>query len=101
MSNDYKEIGRWKVGTPDGGTEELILEQNKDGFRLKNEFGNVNIELDKMSARELFKNLKAATSDQLEQDLYDWFQADMDNDMDDDMDTDCDNDDNDDHWGAD
>jgi hypothetical protein len=90
MSNDYKEIGRWKVATPDGGTEELILEQSKEGFRLKNDFGNVNIELDKMSARELFKNLKRAAGDQLEKDLYDWFQ--------DDTDADCDNDDN---WGTD
>ena len=90
MSDVYKEIGRWKVGTPDGGTEELILEQSKKGFRLKNDFGNVNIELDKMSARELFKNLKSAAGDQLEKDLYDWFQ--------DDMDTDCDNDDD---WGTD
>ncbi len=90
MNNDtYKEIGRWKVGTPDGGTEEIILEQNKDGFRLKNDFGNVNIELDKMSARELFKNLKNAAGDQLEQDLFDWFENDMD--------TDCD----DDNWGTD
>ena len=59
MNDSYKEIGRWKIGTPDGGTEEIILEKNKEGFRIKYDFGNVNIELDKMSARELFKNLKS------------------------------------------
>lgn len=87
--NNYKEVGRWKVGTPDGNTEEMILEKNKDGYRLRNDFGNINIEFDKMSAKEFFKKLNNSVNDSLEKDLFDWFQ--------DDMDTDCD----DDAWGAD
>ena len=90
--NNYKEVGRWKVGTPDGNSEEMILEKNKDGYRLRNDFGNINIEFDKMSAKEFFKKLNNSVNDSIEKDLFDWFQ--------DDMDTDCDND-SDNDWGAD
>ena len=88
-NNNYNEVGRWNVGTPDGNSEEMILEKNKEGYRLRNDFGNINIEFDKMSAKEFFKNLNDAVNDTLEQDLFDWFSNDMD--------TDCD----DDNWGAD
>ena len=89
MSNNYNEVGRWNVGTPDGNSEEMILEKNKEGYRLKNGFGNIVIEFDKMSAKEFFKKLNETVNDSLEQDLFDWFSNDMD--------TDCDNDD--DTWG--
>ena len=29
MSSSYNEVGRWTVGTPDGNSEEMILEKNK------------------------------------------------------------------------
>ena len=90
MSDSYNEIGRWSVGTPDGNKEEMILEKNKEGYRLRNDFGNIVIEFDKMSAKEFFKKLNDTVNDALEQDLFDWFSNDMD--------TDCDGDDN---WGAD
>ena len=89
MNSNYNEVGRWNVGTPDGNSEEMILEKNKEGYRLRNDFGNINIEFDKMSAKEFFKKLNDAVNDSLEQDLFDWFS--------DDMDTDCDGDD----WGTD
>ena len=91
MSSSYNEIGRWKVGTPDGDSEEMILEKSKEGYRLRNDFGNVVIEFDKMSAKEFFKKLNDTVNDTLEQDLFDWF--------DNDTDTDCNGDD--DTWGAD
>ena len=94
MSN-YNEVGRWKVGTPDGNSEEMILEKNKEGFRLRNDFGNVVIEFDKMSAKEFFKKLNNTVNDTLEQDLFDWFSNDADTD---DGDLDCDDKDS---WGAD
>lgn len=90
MSKDYNEIGRWKVGTPDGNAEEMILEKNKEGYRLRNDFGNVVVEFDKMSAKEFFKKLNDSVNDSLEQDLFDFF--DKDDDTNDDYDTDCDND---------
>ena len=91
MSSSYNEIGRWSVGTPDGNSEEMVLEKNKEGYRLRNDFGNVVIEFDKMSAKEFFKKLNDTVNDSLEQDLFNWF--------DNDMDTDCNGDD--DTWGAD
>ena len=89
MSSNYNEVGRWSVGTPDGNSEEMILEKNKEGYRLRNGFGNIVIEFDKMSAKEFFKKLNDTVNDSLEKDLFDWFSNDMD--------TDCD----DDNWGAD
>ena len=90
MSSSYNEVGRWNVGTPDGNTEEMILEKNKEGYRLRNDFGNINIEFDKMSAKEFFKKLNDAVNDTMEQDLLEWFSNDLD--------TDCDDDDS--TWGA-
>jgi len=92
MSSNYSEVGRWNVGTPDGNSEEMILEKNKEGYRLRNDFGNIVIEFDKMSAKEFFKKLNDTVNDTLEQDLFDWFANDLD--------TDCDMDSKDD-WGAD
>ena len=88
MSN-YNEVGRWNVGTPDGNSEEMILEKNKEGYRLRNDFGNIVIEFDKMSAKEFFKKLNDTVKDSIEDDLFNWFEQDKD--------TDCD----DDTWGAD
>ena len=53
MSDPYNEVGRWNVGTPDGNSEEMILEKNKEGYRLRNDFGNINIEFDKMSKKRI------------------------------------------------
>ena len=92
MSDSYNEVGRWNVGTPDGNSEEMILEKNKEGYRLRNDFGNIVIEFDKMSAKEFFKKLNNTVNDTMEQDLLDWFSNDLD--------TDCDNDDSEDTWGA-
>ena len=90
MKDNYNEIGRWSVGTPDGNSEEMILEKNQDGYRLRNDFGNVNIEFDKMSAKEFFKKLNNAVNDTMDKDLLEWFSQDGD--------TDCDDDDS--TWGA-
>ena len=70
----------------------MILEKNKQGYRLRNDFGNINIEFDKMSAKEFFKKLNDAVNAAVEQDLLDWFSNNSDED------SDCDNDDN---WGSD
>jgi hypothetical protein len=84
MMSDYNEVGRWNVGTPDGNSEEMILEKNSEGYRLRNDFGNVVIEFDKMSAKEFFKKLNDSVNDTLQDDLFDWFSQDQD------KDTDCD-----------
>ena len=33
MSDAYNEVGRWNVGTPDGNSEEMILEKNNSRVR--------------------------------------------------------------------
>ena len=94
--NKWKEVGRWKVGTPDGHSEELILERSKDnGYRLKNDFGNVDIEMDETSAAEFFKKALKCIDDSIIHDMDDWLN-DTDNLFTDDEDTDCDS-----SWGAD
>ena len=93
--NKWKEVGRWKVGTPDGHSEELILERSKDnGYRLKNDFGNVDIEMDETSAAEFFKKALKCIDNSVVNDINDWLN---DTDLFGDDDTDCD----DDTWGAD
>ena len=93
--NKWKEVGRWKVGTPDGHSEELILERSKDnGYRLKNDFGNVDIEMDESSAAEFFKKALKCIDDSVIHDINDWLD---DTDLFGDEDTDCDGDD----WGTD
>ena len=69
----------------------MILEKNKECNRLRNDFRNIVIEFDKMSAKKFFKKLNDTVNDTLDKDLFDWFSNDMD--------TDCDGDD--DTWGAD
>ena len=88
----WREVNRYRIASG-GQSEDLILERDDDGnFRLRNDFGNVVIEFDKMSAKEFFKKLNDTVNDTLEQDLFDWFANDAD--------TDCDMDSKD-NWGAD
>ena len=91
--NRWREVERWQIGHPDGHSEELILERSKDnGYRLKNDFGNVDIEMDETSAAEFFKKALKCIDDSIFSDIDDWL---SDNTFDDDdEDTDCD-------WGAD
>ena len=89
--NKWREVERWNIGHPDGHSEELILERNdKKGYRLKNDFGNIEIEMDTMSALEFFKKAAKAIEDDIAFDLDDWFNENSDED------TDCD-----DNWGSD
>ena len=37
----WKEMARYRAGSPDGGTEEFVLEKDDEGnFRIRNDFGN-------------------------------------------------------------
>jgi|6_EtaG_2_1085325.scaffolds.fasta_scaffold98516_1 hypothetical protein len=75
----WREIGRYKIVNTDGHTEEMILERTDDGcFRLKNEFGNVNIEFDPMSGIEFAKKMFDHISGEVEADLNDFFNDNMD-----------------------
>ena len=86
----WKEINRYKIVNDDGNTETLILERNigTGSFRIKNEFGNVSIELDAMSAVEFLRKAFNDVQDLIEDDLnYGWSdedteQSDCDGDVD-------------------
>ncbi len=92
--SSWREVDRWKIGHPDGHNEELILERDeKKGYRLKNDFGNIEIEMDTMSALEFFKKAAKAIEDDIAFDINDWLD-DNDSDEDTDIDNNCD-------WGAD
>ena len=54
MKNDWKEVGSWNVGTSDGGAEKYTLSENKQtgDFRIKNDFGNITIDMERMSAKD-------------------------------------------------
>jgi len=77
-----KEIGRWRVARPDGDFEEYILEKAPDGsFRIRNDFGNVQIDMDPLSGLEFLKRAKSTiernlddkikSSDDLDFDFFD------------------------------
>ena len=47
----WTEMGRYRVGAPDGGTEEFVLEKDENGnFRIRNDFGNSVFEFERMSS---------------------------------------------------
>ena len=92
-----KEIGRWRVATPDGNFEEYILEKAPDGsFRIRNDFGNVQIDMDPMSGLEFLKRVKSTIERNLDGKITssdDDFDFDFyDNIFDKDDSTDCDGD---------
>ena len=84
----WTEIGRYRAGAPDGGTEEFVLEKDDDGnFRLRNDFGNTIFEFERMSGYEFFRKVKRDVENDLEDELNElWAGVDFD----DDNSTDCD-----------
>ena len=67
---NYKEVGRWSVGTPDGDAETFLLEKSSEGdFRLKNEFGNICVEMELMSAFDFIKSMFELMQKELELDI--------------------------------
>lgn len=56
--NKWTEIGKWQVKNPANEVEEYIVEKTSSGgFRIKNDFGNIKIEMDEESARRFADNL--------------------------------------------
>tara|TARA_X000001388_G_C2120423_1_gene81244 strand:+ start:165 stop:449 length:285 start_codon:yes stop_codon:yes gene_type:complete len=66
-----KEIGRWRVARPDGDFEEYVLEKAPDGsFRIRNDFGNVQIDMDPMSGIEFLKRAKSTIERNLDGKIF-------------------------------
>ena len=55
----WKKIKSFKVGNPDGNAENYTLsENNKTGdFRIENDFGNIVIDMERMSGYEFLKRV--------------------------------------------
>lgn len=87
MSKDkWREVNRYNIVNGEGNFEELVLERKDDGtFRIRNDFGNINIELDTMSLVELIKKLNADVDEEIEYDINNIF-SDFDTEDDDDTD---------------
>ena len=53
----WKKLKSWNVGTPDGDSETYSLYENEEtgSFRIQNDFGNVTIDMERMSAHEFLK----------------------------------------------
>ena len=71
----WHEINRYKIVNDDGNVETLILERNAStgSFRIRNDFGNINIELDPMSAVEFLRKAFDDVQDLIADDMYcDW-----------------------------
>jgi len=59
MKNNWKNLRSFKIGTSDGGTENYTLSENEDtgDFKIENDFGNISIEMERMSGYEFLKKL--------------------------------------------
>lgn len=69
----WVEIGRWNVGRSDGTSEDYILKRNaKTGdFKIQNDFGNIQIEMELMSGIEFIKRVLEKMENEINDDLND------------------------------
>ena len=66
----WQEIGRYRTASADGGTEDFVLEKDNQGnFRIKNDFGNIVIDFERMSGYEFFRNVKRDIENDIEDEL--------------------------------
>ena len=66
----WTEMARYSAGTPDGSTEELVLEKDENGnFRIRNDFGNSVFEFERMSGYEFFRKISRDVENDLEDEL--------------------------------
>ena len=76
----WKEMARYRAGSPDGGTEEFVLEKDDNGnFRIRNDFGNSVFEFERMSGYEFFRKIKRDVANDLEDEINElWTHVDLD-----------------------
>ena len=86
----WTEISRYRSASPDGGTEELILEKDENGnFRVRNDFGNSVFEFERMSGYEFVRKVYRDIESDLEDELNDLWTA-VDYGSDDNLNNNCD-----------
>ena len=72
----WQRIRSWNVDNGNGSSEIFHLERDGDLFRIINDYGNTEIQMDKMSGHEFLKKLSDAYTDQVEDDMWNWFDDD-------------------------
>ncbi len=73
MSNKWKKIKSWNVGTPEGNIEKYSLYEDEEtgDFRIQNDFGNITIDMERMSAREFIRKASEGIDDAINDGIYD------------------------------
>ena len=68
----WTEIGRWNVGRSDGTSEEYILQRDSESgdFKIKNDFGNIEIEMELMSGLDFLRNVLEKMNQEIENDIF-------------------------------
>ena len=63
-------MSRYRTSSADGSTEDFVLERDDEGnFRIKNDFGNIVIDFERMSGYEFFRKVKRDISNDIEDEL--------------------------------
>lgn len=66
----WQKVRKINIATPDGDVEGVALEKDENGnFRIKNDFGNIVFEFERMSAYEVFKKFYEEIDKELEDEL--------------------------------
>ena len=68
----WETIGSYTFSTPEGDQEIFHLEYNRedDAFKLRSDFGNISIELDKMTGHQFFKDIYKDIEAELDLELF-------------------------------
>lgn len=86
MQSKWKKIKSWNVGTPDGSSESYSLYEDEEtgNFKIQNDFGNISIEMERMSGYEFLKRAAQELEDSISPIGIDdtWFDS-LDSDSDD------------------
>lgn len=86
LKNNWKKVKSWNVGTPDGSSETYTLYEDETSgcFRIQNDFGNITIDMERMSGHEFLKKLLGEVEKNIvSSDDDDWmFSLDLDSDSD-------------------
>ena len=77
MQSKWKSIQSWNVGNSDGTVEKYTLyeDENTGNIKIENDFGNISIEMERMSGYEFLRNITREVTDLLEADIKDdgWY----------------------------
>jgi len=80
MKANWKKIQSWNVGNADGSVEKYTLYEDEysGNIKVENDFGNISIEMERMSGYEFLKSLSREVTDLLDlnQDYEHWFGGD-------------------------